>query len=143
MFCFALLAVFSMTSAFAASGAESSKLLWIEAPKSPVIIGENMKRVNGYAGKVGGETIDGWLAGRKWTQQLNDEFVSTMRAQGRQIQDIGPDFSRRLRNRADPTQGRPPNSVYGTERRDLLDYSNYERLDERSGKYEGGVPGFD
>jgi hypothetical protein len=108
-----------------------------------VIIGENMSRVNSYAGKVGGETIDGWLAGRKWTQQLNDDFVSTMRAQGRQIQDIGPDFGRRLQNRIDPNLGRPPSSVYGGERQSLLDYGNYQRLYERTGKYQGGVPGFD
>src|SRR5690554_5375917 len=43
----------------------------LAAERAPVIIGENMKRVNSYAGRVGGETIDGWLAGRKWTQQLN------------------------------------------------------------------------
>lgn len=48
-----------------------------------MIIGENMKRVNSYAGEFGGDTIDGWLGGRKWTQQLNDEFISTMKAQGR------------------------------------------------------------
>ena len=85
-------------------------------PKKTVIIGENMKRVNQYADRIGGETIDGWLAGRKWTQELNDEFIATMKAQGREIKDIGPDFSRRLRNRIDPSQGRPPSSVYGAER---------------------------
>ena len=114
-----------------------------KAAKGPVIIGENMNRVNTYAGKVGGETIDGWLAGRKWTQSLNDEFVGTMKAQGRQIQDIGPDFGRRLQNRIDPNFGRPPSSVYGGERQSLLDYGNYQQLYERAGKYQGGVPGFD
>ncbi len=113
------------------------------AAKRPVVIGENMNRVNAYAGKVGGETIDGWLAGRKWTQQLNDEFISTMKAQGRQFQDIGPDFGRRLQNRIDPNLGRPPSSVYGGERQSLLDYGNYQRLYERTGQYQGGVPGFD
>jgi len=83
----------------------------IAANKAPVIIGENMNRVNSYAGKVGGATIDGWLAGRKWTPQLNDEFISTMRAQGRQIQDIGPDFGRRLQNRIDPNLGRPASPI--------------------------------
>jgi len=113
------------------------------AAKGPVIIGENMNRVNAYAGKVGGETIDGWLAGRKWTQPLNDEFVATVKAQERQIQDIGPDFGRRLQNRIDPSLGRPPSSVYGGERQSLLDYGNYQQLYERAGKYQGGVPGFD
>ena len=102
-----------------------------------------MRRVNRYADEVGGETIDSWLNGRKWTQELNDEFIDTMKAQGREFKDIGPDFSRRLRNRVDPSQGRPPSDVYGGERRQLLDYDNYEKLYERSGKYDGGVLGFD
>ena len=122
---------------------ETSVLTGKAAKNAPVIIGENMNRVNAYAGKVGGETIDGWLAGRKWTQQLNDEFISTMKAQGRQFQDIGPDFGRRLQNRIDPSFGRPPSSVYGGERQSLLDYGNYQRLYDRTGKYQGGVPGFD
>ncbi len=113
------------------------------ANKAPVIIGENMSRVNSYAGKVGGETIDGWLAGRKWSPQLNDEFVSTMKAQGRQIQDVGPDFGRRLQNRIDPNLGRPASPIYGGERQQLLDYGNYQQLYQRSGKYQGGVPRFD
>jgi RHS repeat-associated protein len=113
------------------------------AANAPVIIGENMSRVNAYAGRVGGETIDGWLAGRKWTQQLNDEFIATMKAQGRQFQDIGPDFGRRLQNGIDPNLGRPPSSVYGGERQSLLDYGNYQRLYDRTGKYQGGVPGLD
>ena len=115
----------------------------IAAKSAPVIIGENMNRVNAYASKVGGETIDGWLAGRKWTQPLNDEFIATMEAQGRQFHDIGPDFGRRLQNRIDPNFGRPPSSVYGGERQSLLDYGNYQRLYDRTGKYQGGVPGLD
>jgi hypothetical protein len=113
------------------------------AKSAPVIVGENMKRVNSYAGKVGGETIDGWLAGRTWTQKLNDEFISTMKVQGRQIQDIGPDFGRRLQNRVDPNLGRPASPIYGGERQQLLDYGNYQQLYQRTGKYQGGVPGFD
>jgi len=113
------------------------------AKSAPVIVGENMKRVNSHAGKVGGETIDGWLAGRTWTQKLNDEFISTMKVQGRQIQDIGPDFGRRLQNRVDPNLGRPASPIYGGERQQLLDYGNYQQLYQRTGKYQGGVPGFD
>jgi RHS repeat-associated protein len=114
-----------------------------DAGGAPVIIGENMNRVNAYAGKVSGKTIDDWLDGRKWTPSLNNEFVATMKAQGRQIQDIGPDFGRRLQNRVDPSFGRPPSSVYEGERQSLLDYGNYQRLYERTGKHQGGVPGFD
>ena len=50
---------------------------------------------------------------------------------------------RGLQNRIDPSLGRPPSSVYGGERRELLNYDNYRRVFERTGKYQGGVPGFD
>lgn len=102
-----------------------------------------MIQVNAYAVKVGGETIEGWLAGRTWTESLNNEFVATMKGQGRKIQDIGPDFGRRLQNRVDSSFGGPPSSIYGGERQSLLNYGNYQRLYERTGKYQGGVPGFD
>jgi hypothetical protein len=80
---------------------------------------------------------------RKWTQQLNDEFVLTMKTQGREFIDIRPDFGRRLQNRIDPSLGRPPSAVYGTERGSLLNYNNYTPIFERTGKYQGGVPSFD
>ncbi|MDR4517690.1 MAG: hypothetical protein MRK00_09950 [Nitrosomonas sp.] len=130
-------------------GKIGSSKKFCEAAKKPVIIGENMRRVNRYADNVDGRTIDDWLAGRKWTQQLNDDFISTVKAQGGNIKDIGPDFNRRLRNRVDSTQGGGSNQggdsslVYGSERRDLSNYGNYERLYERTGKYQGGVPGLD
>jgi hypothetical protein len=38
---------------------------------------------------------------------------------------------------------RPPSSVYGAERFELLDYSGYQKVFERTGKYSGGVLGFD
>lgn len=66
-----------------------------------------------------------------------------MKAQGRQFQDIGPDFARRLQNRINPNFGRPPSSVYGGERQSLVDYGNYQRLYGRMGKCQGGVPGLD
>jgi len=109
----------------------------------PVIIGENMERVNRYAKKVGGYTIDDWLAGRNWTPELNDEFIAVMKAQGRQFHDIGPDFRRRLENKLDPNLGSPPSPNYGRERHLLRDYPHYQHLYERTGKYQGGVSGFD
>jgi len=114
--------------------------------KKPVIIGENMAgRVNSYAKSKGAETIDDWLGGRKWTKELNEEYIETIKSEHREVVDIGPDFDRRLLNRIDPTNpsGRPPSSVYGDERRRLLDYDNYRREYERFGRYDGGVPGFD
>ena len=113
------------------------------AGKSSVIIGENMNRVNSYAANVAGETIDGWLAGKQWTPRLNDQFISAMKTHGRHIQDIGPDFGRRLQNRVDLDSGRPPSPIYGAERQQLLQYRNYQPLYQRIGRYEGGVRGFD
>ncbi|MCX7806510.1 MAG: hypothetical protein N3A38_15190, partial [Planctomycetota bacterium] len=113
------------------------------AKHPPVVIGENMKRVNFYARKIGGQTIDDWLAGRPWSQKLNDDFIAAMKSQGREFTDIGPDFSRRLQRRINPTLGHPPSAAYGSERQLLLNYENYRRVYCRFGKYQGGVPGFD
>jgi len=93
-------------------------------------------RVNPYAESIGAETIDDWLGGRNWDQELNEQFISDMKAQNRQIIDLGPDFERR-------SLGVPPSSVYGSERQQMLNYANYERVYQRFGKYSGGVPGFD
>ena len=126
-------------------------LAWIDpwglagcVPKEPVVIGENMQgRVNPYAERIGGTTIDEWLGGRPWSQELNDEFIGAMKAEGREFVDIGPDFDRRLQNNLDPANGRPPSSVYGGERQQLQGYDNYTPVYTRDGKYQGGVPGFD
>ncbi len=115
----------------------------LAAKNAPVVIGEQMTRVNAYSRSIGGHTIDDWLAGRQWSQPLNDQFIATMKAQGREFIDIGPAFGRRLQNRIDPALGRPPSAVYGGERQQLLNYDNYQRIYERTGKYQGGVPGFD
>jgi hypothetical protein len=68
-----------------------------------------------------------------------------MKSEGREFHDIGPDFNRRLNYRVDPTQpnARPPSPIYGIERKELLDYDNYCPWYERTGKHQGGVPGFD
>lgn len=73
------------------------------------------------------------LVGRTWTQKLNDEFIDTMKKEGREIHDIGPDFARRAK-------GVSPSAVYGTERKALDGYGNYTGWHDRS---QGGVPGFD
>jgi RHS repeat-associated protein len=112
----------------------------------PVVIGENMKdRVIPYAKRIGAETIDDWLAGRAWTPQLNDEFIAAIKAEGREIIDIGPDFERRLRYRLDPSdpRGRPPSIIYSRERQQLRGYPKHHRVYQRFGKYWGGVAGLD
>ncbi len=113
------------------------------AESVPIVVGEDMTRVKAYSRVIGGQTIDDWLAGRKWSQKLNDEFIATAKAQDRKVLDIGPAFGRRLLNRVDPSLGRPASSVYGGERKALLNYKRYLGMYERVGKYEGGVQGFD
>lgn len=113
------------------------------AANAPVVIGENVARTGAYAEEIGGETIQDWLAGREWTPELNEEYIEAMKGQGREILDIGPDFEERMANRIDPTTGRAPSQTYGTERNQLLDYDNYRSVFQRTGPFQGGVPGFD
>ncbi len=110
--------------------------------KKPVIVGENMRRVDKFAKAVDGETITDWLKGRTWTQKLNDEFIEAMKKEGREIHDIGPDFGRRRAYRANPTNpgARPPSKVYRGERKALKGYGGYTSWYDRD---YGGVPGFD
>jgi hypothetical protein len=115
----------------------------VPAGAPPVVIGENMVRVARYANKIGGVTIGDWLAGRTWTSELNDEFIATMKAEGREFVDIGPDFGRRLRNRVNPSRGRPASKDYAGEREQLQGYGQYSRVYARQGKFQGGVPGLD
>jgi RHS repeat-associated protein len=115
-----------------------------DVSRPPVVLGENMVgRVIPFAKSVGGETIVDWLAGRSWTQQLNDDFIEHIKAEGRQILDIGPDFSRRLRFHLDPPSDRGGRPVYDSERELLRGYGKRTRLFVRTGRFAGGVPGFD
>ena len=103
----------------------------------PVVIGENMKnRVEPYARMIGAETIDDWLARRKWTLELNAVWVQEMMKQGRRVIDIGPDFARRAK-------GVAPSTAYGLERKLLKGYPNYERRFLRWRKLRGGNPEID
>jgi hypothetical protein len=94
------------------------------------------KRVEPYARMIGAETIDDWLAGRKWTLELNAVWVQEMMEQGRRVIDIGPDFARRAK-------GVAPYTAYGLERRLLKGYLNYERRFLRWRKLRGGNPEID
>ena len=102
----------------------------------PVVIGENMQRVKAYARRIGAETIDDWLAGRKWTLELNKAWIRQMMREGRRVIDIGPDFARR----ADTGK---VSQVYGLERRLLKGYPYYERQFLRWRKLRGGNPDVD
>ncbi len=109
----------------------------------PVVIGENMDRVKAYAGEWA-ETIDDWLAGRKWSLELNRVWVQEMMKQGRRVYDIGPDFARRLKRFAAiraGKQGVPPpiSEAYNLERQILKGYPNYIKRYIRTGRCEGYV----
>jgi len=106
----------------------------------PVVIGENMDRVKAYAGEWA-ETIDDWLAGRKWSLELNEVWMQEVKAQGRPVIDIGSHFERRWRFVRGLEGGRPPSDVYALERRLLRGYPFYEKRFIRGGRYGGGVPG--
>jgi len=107
----------------------------------PVVIGENMQRVKAYARRIGAETIDDWLAGRKWTLELNKAWIRQMMREGRRVIDIGPHFERRWRFIKGLEKGQPPSDVYALERRLLKGYPLYEKHFIRGGRYGGGVPG--
>jgi hypothetical protein len=110
----------------------------------PVVIGENMKRVEAYARRIGAETINDWLAGRKWSLELNEVWGREMMKQGRRVYDIGPDFARRLKRFAAiraGKQGVPPpiSEAYNLERQILKGYPNYIKRYIRTGRWEGYV----
>ena len=110
--------------------------------KKPIIMGENMRRVKAYADKVGGQTINDFIPSNKWTLEKNEAWFRQMKAEGREIKDIGPDFNRRLRERAGGNL-KPAREAYNLERKESVGYPNYRRVYKRPGKFEGGVPGFD
>jgi RHS repeat-associated protein len=118
------------------------------ANRTTVVIGENMAgRLVPYAEARGYQTINDWLksTGRTWDESANTDWVNWVQQQGYDIVDIGPDFTRRLDYVIDPTlpNARPPSAIYGSERMELLEYWNYQKVFDRTGKYSGGVPGFD
>ncbi|PAW83596.1 MAG: hypothetical protein B9S29_05410 [Opitutia bacterium Tous-C2FEB] len=116
-------------------------LLGGAAKNAPIIMGENMGRVQSYANKVGGQTINDFIPSNKWSMEANKAWVQQMRTEGRQIIDIGPDFARRAQR---VRQGiRPDAPAYNLERMNLNGYGGYQSIFERTGRYSGGVPGFD
>jgi hypothetical protein len=106
--------------------------------KPPIIIGENMKRVQAYADQVGGHAYRPWKLD-PWdpatAMRRNERWILDQRRAGREVIDIGPDFERRA------TTGYI-SDFYEMERRNLTGYDNYQKVFERSGS-TGGVPGLD
>jgi len=123
-----------------------SKFYNFISEKKPIVIGEDQfGRVDIFARQEGGETITDWLerTGKNWSPQANREFIDAMKQEGRSFIDIGLAFDRRRLNNIDPSQGRPASNIYGNERMQLLDYEDRIQVYERTGKFDGGVPGLD
>lgn len=107
---------------------------------APVVIGENVAgRVVPYARSIGAETVADFLDGRKWSGQLNDQFIAQIKSRGRQVIDIGPDFAQRLRLRGAATD----RAAYEADRQAMRGYARYRGVFSRTGKASGGVPGLD
>ena len=109
------------------------------APKKPIVIGENMKRVQQYADEIGGHAYRPWKNDPfdyDLGMRRNKRWIQDMKREGREIIDIGPDFKRR-------SLGRDPSDLYNMERSQLTDYDNYTKVFERTGKTSGGVAGLD
>jgi RHS repeat-associated protein len=109
------------------------------AKKKPIIIGENMKRVKQYAKEIGGHAYRPWKNDPfdfNLAMKRNKRWINDMMKEGREIIDIGPDFSRR-------SLGRDPSPFYNMERSQVKGYSNYKKVFERDGCLSGGVKDFD
>jgi len=119
------------------SVAEKEAVEGVVAEK-PIVIGENMKRVQQYADEIGGHAYQPWK-NEPFDYDLgmkrNERWIQDMKKEGREIIDIGPDFKRR-------SVGRDPSDFYNMERSQLKDYGNYTKAFERTGT-SGGVPGLD
>ncbi len=100
-----------------------------------------IKRVQRYADKIDAQTINDFIPTDRWTMEADEQWIKQMRAEGREIIDIGPDFERRYQRFKD--RKRPDSPAYNLERRVLKGYEGYRKVFERYGKYQGGVPGFD
>uniref|UniRef100_UPI003220592E hypothetical protein n=1 Tax=Thermogutta sp. TaxID=1962930 RepID=UPI003220592E len=125
----------------ALKGIEEAAEIAGRSRKPPIVIGENMKRVEAYAQQVGAQTINDFIPAERWSMEANEAWIRQMRAEGREIIDIGPHFERRLwRVKAGE---RPDSPAYNLERRILQGYEGYRKVFQRSGKYWGGVPGLD
>jgi RHS repeat-associated protein len=100
-----------------------------------IVVGENMDRVRTAAQRLGAERFEGT------GMEANRAWVQMTRAQGYEVYDIGPDFTRRAQRVG---QGiRPDSPFYNMERMEMRGYENYFRRFERTGRYTGGAPGID
>jgi hypothetical protein len=108
------------------------------ANKVPIVVGENMRRVQAYASEIGAHAYRPWKNNPfdfKLGMKRNERWIKDQMMDGREIIDIGPDFLRRgVTGKNSP--------FYEMERRSLDGYENYKSVFERNGT-KGGVFGFD
>jgi len=105
--------------------------------KRPLVIGENMERVKKYAAENGYQV---WKPRRGGDEadllRRNQRMIEDAKRDGRQIIDIGPDFTQRR-------GGEGSSIFYNLERKATAGYGGYTKVFVRDGKVNGGVPGFD
>jgi RHS repeat-associated protein len=94
-----------------------------------IVIGENMNRVADAAQRLGADVFEG--AG----MEANRAWIQSKRAQGYEIFDIGPDFSRRAERAAEGI--RPDSAYYNMERMETKGYDGYVKLWQRTGRNSG------
>ena len=73
--------------------------------------------------------------------EANMRWIREQKTAGKEVVDIGPDFSRREKRVSQGT--RPDSPFYNMERKETGGYEGYKKGFERHEKREGGVPGFD
>jgi hypothetical protein len=83
----------------------------------------------------GAEAINDFVPGDQWSSEANLAWIRQMRAERREIIDIGPDFDRRLNRVLDRNQRH--SDVYNMERIELKNYDGYRRNFNRSERYQG------
>ena len=90
-----------------------------------------MTRVQKRADQLGAETYQGPA-----DVAQNRAWIKQKKAEGAEVHDVGPDFSRRQQREASGESGDGP--FYNLERQETKDYDNYVKEFERTSRTEGG-----
>jgi RHS repeat-associated protein len=104
--------------------------------KKPIVIGENIERVEEYARKHGYDYYKPWqnkTVDFDTLMKRNRRRVKDWKREGREIIDIGPDFERRI------DRGKKASPNYNMERMELKNYEKYKKAFKRKSKNSGHV----
>ena len=55
----------------------------VVSERSPIIISENMERLQKYADKVNGKTINDFVPSNQWSKEANKKWIRQMKQEGR------------------------------------------------------------